>query len=79
MLSRPSQEIAAGVALAVHLAYETQSGQHLERAIYGDQPDAGVFAVGSLVKLGGGDVVVAFGDGVNNSATLGGQLVAFLF
>jgi len=34
--------------------------------------------VGSFVKLGRGDVVVAFRDGVDHGATLGGQLVAFL-
>jgi hypothetical protein len=78
MLGRLSEEVAAGVALAVHLAYETHVGQHLERAIYGDKSHVGVFAVGSLIKLGRGDVVIAFSDGVYHSATLGGQLVALL-
>lgn len=72
MLGRPSEEITAGIAFIVHLAYEPQGGQHLERAIYGDQSDAGVFAVGSFIKLGRGDVIVAFGDGVDYSTTLGG-------
>jgi hypothetical protein len=72
MLGRPSQEVAAGIALVVHLAYEPHIGQHLERAIYGDQSDAGVFAVGPFVKLGRGDVVVAFSNGVDYGTTLGG-------
>jgi hypothetical protein len=37
-----------------------------------------MFAVGPLIELGRGDVVVAFSDGVNDSAALGGQLIAFL-
>jgi hypothetical protein len=36
MLGRLSEEITAGVALAVHLAYEAHAGQHLKRAIHGD-------------------------------------------
>ena len=79
VLRRPPEQVTAGVSFVVHLADEPHSGQHLKRAIYGDQSDAGMFTVRTFIKLGGGDVVVAFSDGVYHCPALGCQFVAFLF
>jgi hypothetical protein len=40
MLGGPSKQVTAGGAFAVHLAYEAHAGQHLKRAIHGDQSHA---------------------------------------
>jgi len=75
MLARPSHQVAPAVAAGMHLADETEPGKYVQRAVYGNEADAGMFLTHSLVYLGRRKMVAVGGDRSYHCAPLHSQLV----
>ena len=73
-----AHQVAPAAAAGVRLADKTESGQRLQRAVDGHQPDAGVLPPYPTVDFRRGEVLAAPGDGPHDGTPLRGNLIAAL-
>ena len=78
VLRWPPHQIASAVAPCMHFADKPEFGQNVERTVNSDQPDIGVFCLNLLVYLSGGEMVMAEGDCIQDSAPLRRDFIAAL-
>ncbi len=78
VLVRSSHQVAPAVAAGVNLTDEIQPGKYVERAVYGNESDAGVLLTQPFVYLGRRKMVAVDGDRPYHCAPLRSQLVAVL-
>lgn len=78
MTGRPAHQVALGFASQVKPANQFEFYQQVNDPVNGHQSYVRVFLPYLLVYFGGCQVVVATGDGFQDSMTLWGKAVAFL-
>ena len=76
VLVRSSHQVAPAVAAGVNLTDETEPGKYVQRAVHGNESDAGVLLTHPVVYHGRRKMVVADGDRPYHCAPLRSQLVA---
>ena len=78
VLRRTPHQIAPAVAPGMRLADKTESIQHLQGAVYSNQPDARALLAHPLVYTGWSQVLMAARDSAQDDAALRRNLEAVL-